>query len=67
MRKADDRRFTINAEAEILDPDAGQVRYRWATNDLTTPGEYLVQWEVTYADARIQTTAVANTITVRRQ
>lgn len=67
MRRPDDRRFTINAEAEILDEDAGTVRYQWGTNDLNVPGDYLVQWEVTYPDARIQTTAAANTITVRRQ
>jgi len=67
MRRPDDRRFTVNAEAEILDEDAGTVRYRWGANDLNVPGDYLVQWEVTYADARIQTTATANTITVRRQ
>lgn len=67
MRRPDDRRFTVNAEAEILDEDAGTVRYQWAPNDLNVPGDYLVQWEVTYSDARIQTTASANTITIRRQ
>lgn len=67
MRRPDDRRFTVNAEAEILDEDAGTVRYQWGPNDLNIPGDYLVQWEVTYPDARIQTTAAANTITVRRQ
>lgn len=67
MRKSDDRRFTVNAEAEVLDAEAGKVRYRWAANDLANQGEYLVQWEVTYPDARIQTTAVPNTIQVRRQ
>ena len=67
MRRPDDRKFTINAAAEITDAEAGKVRYRWATNDLSYPGDYSVQWEVTYPDARVQTTAAANTITVRRQ
>lgn len=67
MRKSDDRRFTINAAAEITDAEAGKVRYRWAANDLSVQGDYQVQWEITYPDSRIQTTAAANTITVRRQ
>ena len=66
MRKPDDRRFTVNAAATVTNASAGAVRYAWATNDLTVPGEYVVQWEVTYADLRIQTTG-QETITVRRQ
>jgi hypothetical protein len=67
MRRADDRKFTINAPAEILDAAEGKVRYRWSVNDLSYPGDYVVQWEVTYPDSRVQTTATGNTITVRRQ
>ena len=66
MRKPDDRRFTVNAAATVTDAPGGAVRYAWAVNDLTVPGEYVVQWEVTYADLRIQTTG-QETITVRRQ
>lgn len=66
MRKPDDRRFTVNAGATITDAAAGAVRYTWAVNDLTVPGGYIVQWEVTYADTRVQTTS-QESITVRRQ
>jgi 5-hydroxyisourate hydrolase-like protein (transthyretin family) len=66
MRKEDDRRFTVNAIATVVAATEGQVSYDWAANDLATPGEYQVQWEVTYADSRVQTTAVG-TVTVRRQ
>lgn len=66
MRKPDDRRFTVNAVATIVTAAAGAVRYAWATNDLTVPGEYVVQWEVTYPDTRIQTTS-QETVIVRRQ
>jgi hypothetical protein len=66
MRKPDDRRFTVNAMATIVNPAAGTVTYSWATNDLSVPGEYVVQWEVTYPDTRIQTTS-QETVTVRRQ
>lgn len=66
MRKVDDRRFTVNATASVGTPTEGTVSYDWAPNDLSTPGRYVVQWEVTYGDGRIQTTA-QETIEVRRQ
>lgn len=66
MRKADDRRYTVNAEATIVSPSEGEVRYTWATNDLNVPGTYLVQWEVTFPDTSVQTTATPVEIEVRR-
>ncbi len=66
MRKADDRRFTVNATASVINASTGSVGYDWAPNDLATPGDYLVQWEITFSGGRIQTTS-QNTITVRRQ
>ena len=67
MRKEDDRRFTVNNEAEVLDEEGGQVRYRWGPNDLAVPGDYEIQWLVTYADDRAQTTSESETIRVRRR
>lgn len=67
MRKSDDKRFTVNAAATIVDAANGFVRYQWGPNDLGTTGEYVIQWEVTYQGGRIQTTAPVETITVRRQ
>lgn len=67
MRKENDKRFTVNQPATVVDEDAGSVSYRWATNDLSVPGDYQVQWEVTFNDGRVQTQAVPSTITVRRQ
>lgn len=67
MRKQDDRRFTVNAPASITDASAGEVRYSWAANDLAVPGDYLVQWQVTYPDERVQTTHPPNPITIRRE
>ena len=67
MRKPDDRRFTVDGVASVIDADAGQVRYLWGPNDLSVPGDYDVQWRVTYADARKQTTASTQRITVRRR
>lgn len=67
MRRPDDRRFTVNAVATITNAGAGACRYTWGANDLAVPGEYQIQWEVTYQGGKIQTTAPTETITIRRQ
>jgi hypothetical protein len=67
MRRRDDRRFTVNQAATLVDAPNGLVRYSWATNDLSVPGDYDIQWEVTYPGGRIQTTAAIESITIRRQ
>lgn len=67
MRKPDDRRFTVNSPATIVNAPLGQVKYSWQPNDLATPGDYEVQWEVTFADGKVITTAYPVPVTVRRQ
>lgn len=67
MRKRDDRSYTVDAAATIVDEDEGEVVYEWDTNDLAVPGDYDIQWQVTFADLRVQTTATPNVIRVRRQ
>lgn len=67
MRKADDKRYTINATATITDETDGRVEYELGDHDLSVPGEYIAQFEVTYSDGSEQTTTPPNTITVRRQ
>jgi hypothetical protein len=67
MRKADDRKFTVNTTATIVNGPNGTVRYDWGANDLATPGAYLAQWEITYVGGRIQTTAPEVALTIRRQ
>ena len=67
MREEDDRRYQVNAAATVTDAAAGKVSYSWGPNDLSRPGTFLVQWEVTYPGGRIQTTSPEVTITVRRQ
>lgn len=67
MRKADDRRFTVNQEVTtVTDALNGQVQYQWGENDLNTPGIYQVQFEVTYPDDSTQTTSSPIDIEVRR-
>lgn len=67
MRKENDKRFTVNQPCSIVDAVLGKVSYSWAVNDLAVPGDYQVQWEVTFPGGKIQTQAVPNTISVRRQ
>jgi hypothetical protein len=66
MRRPDDKRFTVNKPAVVVDAPNGIVRYTWAADELSIPGEYQVQWEVTWVDSSKQTSRYA-TITVRRQ
>jgi len=67
MRRSDDRRYQVNAAATIIDGPTGRVSYSWGANDLSVPGTYVVQWEVTYLGGRVQTTSPEVTVTVRRQ
>lgn len=67
MRKEDDKRHTVDAEADIVTAASGSVSYDWGTNDLSVPGEYIAQWEIHWSDGKIQTTNPRNTITVQRQ
>lgn len=68
MRKADDKRYTVNASADIdADPTTGKVVYSWGANDLAVPGDYIAQFQIRFSDLREQTTNPANAISVRRQ
>jgi len=67
MRKDDDKRYTVNAAATIVDEASGKVKYVWGASDLNIIGTYLVQWEVTFLSGRIETTDPPNPIIVRRQ
>ena len=64
MRYEDGKRYKVNSAATILDELAGSVSYSWAANDLSQPGTFIVQWEVTYPGGRIQTTSPEVEITV---
>ncbi|UBF22589.1 phage BppU N-terminal domain [Halorubrum tailed virus 25] len=49
MVKATNRELVIDSTAEIVDAANGQVRYKWSSEDLSEPGNYLAEWEVTWA------------------
>jgi hypothetical protein len=67
MRRPDDHRYTVNAAGSFVDRPNGKVSYSWGANDLSVPGTYVVQWEITHLGGRIQTTVPEVTVTVRRQ
>jgi hypothetical protein len=67
MRRQDDLRYTVNGLCVIVNARAGTVRYDWAVNDLTSPGDYYIQFEVEYIDHSVQTTASPIPVNVRRQ
>jgi hypothetical protein len=67
MRKSDDILFTVDAAATVLDAINGLVSYSWASSDLNVDGEYETQWEVHWADGKVQTVAKTNRILVRRR
>jgi len=67
MKIPDGKRYQVNGAATILNPVAGSVSYSWGPNDLSVPGTYNVQWEVTYPGGRIQTTSPEVQVNVRRQ
>lgn len=56
----------VNAAATIDNAAGGAVSYTWAAADLDTPGNYVAEWEVTFADGSISTfpSAVYNTIEI---
>jgi hypothetical protein len=45
----------IDADATIVDGEAGHVRYTLQTGDTDTPGSYKAEYEVTFLDGTIET------------
>ena len=45
----------VDAEAEILDDEGGQVQYSWQEGDTKTAGGYDAEFEVTDADGKVET------------
>lgn len=67
MRLSTDRRFTVNAAATIVTAALGKVSYSWTDNDLSVPGTYQSQWQVTFPDGKVITTDPPEELIVRRQ
>lgn len=67
MRQDNDRHYTVDEVAVVVDAEDGTVRYDWADGDLSVFGEYICQWQIEWSDGTFQTTEPPNTLTVRRQ
>ncbi len=67
MRRAADRRLMIDKEAAIDTAASGEVHYSLGPNDTAIPGDYVLEWQVTYPDGRKQTTATLHELTIRRR
>jgi len=55
MRPIGSTQVTIDQAAVIVTPLSGLVRYNWQAGDTATVGSYQVEFEVTYADATVET------------
>ncbi len=65
MRRANDRRFKVDAVAVIVGaPADGEVRYDWQTGDLDTADDYVCHWRIVFLDNTIEHTYPANSLTV---
>lgn len=54
MREMDGT-VVIDTACTITSYSGGGVRYDWQTGDTDTPGHYLAEFQVTYADLTIET------------
>jgi hypothetical protein len=64
MRLAMDRRFLVDAPADIITAAEGTVRYDWADGDLATPGDCVGRWQINWSDGSTQHSDPVNGITV---
>jgi hypothetical protein len=53
--KSIDGTVKVDQQMTITDDTGGVVRYDWQSGDTDTVGTYYVEFEVTYADASIET------------
>jgi len=44
----------VQGAAEIFDPSEGTVQYTWQSGDTSVAGVYLAEFEVTYADGKVE-------------
>lgn len=64
MRRLDGRTPLLDAPAQVTDAAGGKVAYAWAAGDTATPGAYLAEWQITFADGRRLTVPNGSGITV---
>lgn len=55
MKKVGATSATVDADATIVDEDAGSVKYVWTAADTATAGSFQAEFEVTYTNGQIET------------
>lgn len=55
MRAIGATQTKVNAAATITDAPNGIVRYNWSASDTNTVGQFQAEFQVTYADGKIET------------
>lgn len=53
--KSVDGTLKVDAEMDVIDELNGIVQYDWQSGDTDTVGAYYIEFEVTYADASVET------------
>lgn len=59
----------VSGTGTIVTPAAGLVRYSWVAGDTDTPGQYRIEWEVTFPGPKAMTfpNATDDLLTIRPQ
>ena len=55
MRSISGGAAVVDADATIINAAGGIVQYNWIADDTNTIGSYQAEFEVTYADSKIET------------
>ena len=55
MKKIGATTTTVDADATVINADAGTVKYVWNSADTATAGSYLAEFEVTYTNGDTET------------
>lgn len=55
MKATQGNTVKVNAAATVVSATGGVCRYDWLAADSDTPGEYIAEWQVTWAGGKRQT------------
>lgn len=55
MRAIGSTQTKVNSAATIVNAATGEVRYNWSASDTNTVGAFQAEFQVTYADGKIET------------
>ena len=63
FRHADSATAAVSGSTmNVTDATNGKVEYRWAVGDLATPGNYIAELRISFADATIQSVIIEDVL-----